>query len=296
MTVGHAPGRRRQAPARHRRARRPRRGDRPRHRQLRLRGPDPPRPPRHGAGAAARQAVPLRRPPALQRATRRARWSRAVPAPPAPRTSRAYVHYLSRAEELTGVRLLTPPQPRLHRRARPPGARGDRRGPVRRTTGGRSWPAPPPWEAEPLVRPVFSSMKSLMLWIELVDRVADELTEVGLAAGVGGEQDRRRRRARRRSRSGAIAPSAFMKPPMPDRSARPAGGRTRSGAGAARGRRRRRGGPGARARSGSSARRRRDAGGRGGRRRPSGSWTPRRRGRSRRGRRGARRRAASASG
>ena len=40
-----------QAPARDRRARRPRRGDRPRHRQLRLRGADPARPPRHGAGA-----------------------------------------------------------------------------------------------------------------------------------------------------------------------------------------------------------------------------------------------------
>ena len=53
-----------------------------------------------------RRAFASTSPRRSSRPTRR-RWSRAVRARPAPRTRRAYLHYLSRAEELTGGRLLT---------------------------------------------------------------------------------------------------------------------------------------------------------------------------------------------
>ena len=146
MTAPHLAGRGAAAPARDRRARRPGRGDRARHRPVRLRGADPPRPARDGARPAARRALPLRRPPARSSRRTRRRWSRAARARPAPPTRRAYVHYLSRAEELTGVRLLVAPQPRL------PGAPG-RAAPGRRSGAARfgalparrSSAASPPW-------------------------------------------------------------------------------------------------------------------------------------------------------
>ena len=66
-----------------------------------------------------------------QRGASPGRWSRAARAPPARGHSRAYVHYLSRAEELTGVRLLTLHNLVYTARARAPGPRGDRRRPLR---------------------------------------------------------------------------------------------------------------------------------------------------------------------
>ena len=76
-----------EAPARDRRARRPARRDRARHRRLRLRCPDPARPPRDGARPAAREAVPLRRPPARRSRSPTSRSSRAARARPAPSTA-----------------------------------------------------------------------------------------------------------------------------------------------------------------------------------------------------------------
>ena len=71
-----------QAPARDRRARRPARRDRARDRRLRLRRAHPPRPPRDGAGAAARVALSLRRRQAGVRDRPGRRWSRAARARP----------------------------------------------------------------------------------------------------------------------------------------------------------------------------------------------------------------------
>ena len=98
---------RRGPPARHRRGRRPADGHRPRDRRLRLRRPDPPRPPRGGARPRARTRASAS---TWRRAATRTPTSRVVegcPCEACRRHSRAYLHYLARAKELTGSRLLT---------------------------------------------------------------------------------------------------------------------------------------------------------------------------------------------
>ena len=96
-----------QAPARDRRARRPAGRDRARDRPLRLRGADPARPPRHGARAAARRrgfaSTSPRRPIALDEAP----LVEGCPCPTCAAHTRAYLHYLARAEPQTAARLLT---------------------------------------------------------------------------------------------------------------------------------------------------------------------------------------------
>ena len=86
MTVPHLDAEAPQPPARDRRARRPGRGDRARHRPVRLRGADPPRPPRDGAGAASRRRGFASTSAGPSSPRTRGRWSRAARARPAPRT------------------------------------------------------------------------------------------------------------------------------------------------------------------------------------------------------------------
>ena len=113
------------------------------HRPVRLRGADPPGPPRHGPGPAAGGAVPLRPPPRRASPRTRAPLVEGCPCAACAAHTRAYVHYLSRAEELTGVRLLALHNltylERLVRGARQAIAAG-----ASATTGGRSSTAPRP--------------------------------------------------------------------------------------------------------------------------------------------------------
>ena len=120
------------------------------------------------------------------------------PCPACTGFSRAYVHYLSRAEELTGVRLLT-----LHNlvytRELIAGAReaivagryaptATRSSPARRP--GRP-PGPDPAPAVPLLAGVVLDELLEVAGSDSIDVVADELADVGVLAGVGGEQDHR---------------------------------------------------------------------------------------------------------
>ena len=127
-----AAGRGAEAPAGDRRRRRPARRRRPRPRRLRLRDPDPPRPPRH-------RARPRSRATASASTCRKAGWEGnreplvdGCPCDACTRHDRDYLSYLSRAEELTAVRLLclhnlTYPAPADGRRAPRYRGRGLRR-------------------------------------------------------------------------------------------------------------------------------------------------------------------------
>ena len=182
------------------------------HRPLRLRGADPPRPPRDGAGAAARGAVSLRRQPGRVRARRGGRSSRAARARPALPTRRAYLHYLSRAEELTAARLLT-----LHNLAflerLVAGAREAIRARALRRATGEAHPRQERHGRRGSSAPAGPDQRRLLrvLVDEVLDRpgsglsivVLDHLPEVGVLAGVGEQQDAPRRSPRRAARSAA---------------------------------------------------------------------------------------------
>ena len=106
--VAARPARRAAAPpARHRRRGRPGPRGRRGHRHLRLRDPDPARPPRHRA--RPRPGGPLAARPGQGRAPLAAasRSTRDCPCPACREHTRAYLHYLVRAGELTAKRLLT---------------------------------------------------------------------------------------------------------------------------------------------------------------------------------------------
>ena len=94
-----------QAPARHRRGGRPARRDRPRPRRLRLRRPDPPRPPRRSPRPKPRNPLPPR-PPQVRLGGDRDPLVEGCPCPACQHHDRDYLSYLSRAEELTAVRLI----------------------------------------------------------------------------------------------------------------------------------------------------------------------------------------------
>ena len=129
MTVPHAAPRCPQAPARDRRAGRPAGRDRARHRRLRLRRAD--RLARHGVALAPLPGSASAR-PAQRSSERRSRpLVEGCPCPACTRHTRAYLHYLARAEELTAVRLLAP-QPDV------PGAPRERR--ATRSRPGASMP------------------------------------------------------------------------------------------------------------------------------------------------------------
>ena len=94
-------------PARDRRGRRPADGHRPRHRRLRLRGPDPARAPRRRAGARARRAASASTWPRAATRTTTSRSSRAARARPAAATAAPTSTTWRASKELTGARLLT---------------------------------------------------------------------------------------------------------------------------------------------------------------------------------------------
>ena len=105
MTVPLLPADAAQAPARDRRGRRPPRRDRPRARRLRLRRADPARPPRRRPRARPGEPLPHR--PAQGRlGGDREPLVDGCPCPACRNHDRDYLSYLSRAEELTAVRLL----------------------------------------------------------------------------------------------------------------------------------------------------------------------------------------------
>ena len=88
--------------------RRPGRRDRARHRHLRLRRPDAPRPPRHGARPRCPERALPARPPQRRYARTTATARGGLPLPGVRACTRAPTSTTSsRAEELTGVRLLT---------------------------------------------------------------------------------------------------------------------------------------------------------------------------------------------
>ncbi len=144
MTVGMLPGRCAQAPARDRRGGRSRRG---RRRSVSTASTARSRPgsagtawrwPRCPSGASATTSA------RAATATRPGPLVVGCPCVACTRHSRGYVHYLSKAEELTGVRLLTIHNLTYTARADARRPRRDRRRRLRRPTGTRSSPAPAP--------------------------------------------------------------------------------------------------------------------------------------------------------
>jgi hypothetical protein len=114
------------------------------HRQLRLRRPDPARPARDGAGAAARAPLPLRRPQARATTTSPAA-GRRLPVPGVPRFSRRLRPLPLEGRGADRRPPAHAPQPRLFRSSsRAPG--GDRRAVATRLPG-RDHAGAAPWEA-----------------------------------------------------------------------------------------------------------------------------------------------------
>ena len=98
------------------------------HRHVRLRDAHAPGPPRHRARPRPRRALAPGSDEGRCARRRPSRCSRAAPARPAREGfSRAYLGYLARAGELTGTRLITDAQPRVHRAADGRSAAGDPR-------------------------------------------------------------------------------------------------------------------------------------------------------------------------
>ena len=117
------------------------------HRRLRLRGADPPRPPRRRAGAGAGRALPDRPRQGAATRTTTTRSPRAAPARPAAATAAPTCTTWRAAKELTGARLLTLHNLTYMERLTERGATRRSKQAATPPTRRRSWVARPPGTA-----------------------------------------------------------------------------------------------------------------------------------------------------